>query len=385
MLRLKRLGMILLFVFFLAVQINPSLAGSEPLPPIPGSTILNKVISETGGPTFTSLSIPNLFRYQLAAFGGTFDRVENILDYDQAVSYFDRSGNLMELAIPLKDNGRSVLDPDLTAPGQNPMPGKIVGALWQRGRGLVVMVALFQQGGSTLPPTSFRFYYNSFQYWEDGLIYSQFVDYFNDGRLEGVDQGGLIAAYNTCVSVGLEQVCWRPYSFEQTRDQMVKDQTQAAWVRANSRYAFSTNFVVVNSVPDLIGATRRSNCANQLRNAYVFNRLSSCVPNLVMTNSATLTPGQPVGIWVVNAEADLKAYRSDGTYTGLVPVGEYLVIDATPNLNSPGQVGVLFLVNINSDEHYLIPSVKMQSFGSNSQITEWQVAIKDGTIGFRGF
>lgn len=385
MLRFKRLVIIQLLVFVFVVQISPSFAGSEPLPPIPSSTILNKVVSETDGPTFTPLNVPNIFGTQLAAFSGVLDKVDNNLEYTQAVSYFDRSGNLLELVIPLKDNGRAVLDPDLTAPGQNPMPGKIVGALWQRGRGLTVMVALFQQGGNTLPPTSFRLYYNSTQYWEEGLIYSQFVDYFNDGRLEVVDQGGLIAAYNSCVSVGLEQVCWRPYSFEQVREQMVKDQIQTAWVRANSRYAMSTAFTVVNSVPDLIGATRRFNCANQLLNATSFSSLSSCVPNLVMTNAAGMAAGQPRGIWVVNAPADLKAYRSNGTYTGSLPVGEYLVIDATPNLSSPGQVGVLFLVNINSNDHYLIPSVMMQSFANNNQITEWQVAIKDGTIGFRGF
>jgi hypothetical protein len=311
----------------------------------------------------------------LATFSGALDKVENKLEFSQAVSYFDRSGNLLELVIPLKSNGAAVLDPDLTAPGQNPMPGKIVGAIWQRGRGLMVMVALFQQGGNTLPPTSFRFYYNSTQYWQENLMYSKFVDYFNDGRLEAVDQGGLIASYNSCVSVGLEQVCWRPYSFEQVRDQMVKDQTQAAWDRAKNRYALSTSFTVVDSVPDMIGGSRRNNCANQLLNATSFASLSNCHPNLVMTHASTLTGGQPIGIWVVNAPADLKAYHSNGTYAGSVPVGEYLVIDASPNLSAPGQVGVLFLVNINSNDHYLIPSVMMQSFANNNQIKEWQATV----------
>jgi len=383
--QIKKLLIIQLLVFSFLVQIGPSLAGNEALPSIPSNVILNKVVSQTGGPTFTPLNVPGIFKSQLATFSGALDKVENKLEFSQAVSYFDRSGNLLELAIPLKGNGVAVLDPDLTAPGQNPMPGKIVGAIWQRGRGLMVMVALFQQGGNTLPPTSFRFYYNSTQYWEENLMYSKFVDYFNDGRLETVDQGGLIASYNSCVSVGLEQVCWRPYSFEQVRDQMVKDQTQAAWDRAKNRYALSTSFTVVDSVPDMIGGTRRSNCANQLLNATSFASLSNCRPNLVMTHASTLTAGQPIGIWIVNAPADLKAYRSNGTYTGSVPVGEYLVIDASPNLSSPGQVGVLFLVNINSNDHYLIPSVMMQSFANSNQIKEWQAAVKDGTIGFRGF
>jgi hypothetical protein len=379
---------ILIFQFLLIAlifQITPTFAGLEPLPPIPNSAILNQVINQTGGPTFTPLNAPTSFRSQLAAFSGVLDNVENRLDYAQAVSYFDRSGNLMELVIPLSNNRSAVLDPDITAPGQYPMPGKIVGALWQRGRGLMVMVALFQQGGNSLPPTMFRFYFNSTQYYDAGLLYSVFVDYFNDGRLEAVDEGGIIAAYNSCLSVGLEQICWTPYLYEQVRDQMSKDRTQAALVRAQERYQLLTSFAIVDTVPDLIGAAFRTNCANQLRTASSFDSLSYCRPNLIMTQASSMMAGQPRGIWVVTATADLKAYRSNGIYTGSVPAGEYLVIDATPNLSSPGQVGVLFLVNINSNNHYLIPSVMMQSFASNSQITEWQAAIKDGTMSFRGF
>ncbi len=368
-------------ILLLAVQIGLGAAAATALPSIPPQSILNKVISETGGPTFTPLYVPDLFKTQLTAFNGVLDNVENILDYGQAVSYFDQLGNLTEVVIPLKNNGTATLAPNFMTPGSNPMPAQIVGVLWQRGRGLMVMVAVF--GGSY--PAQFRFYYNSNQYYDEGMWYSPFIDYFGDGKLEAVDQGGLIAKVNGCVSVGLKQLCWWPYSDVQLRDQTVQALMVGAINRAYGRYQIQIGFNSWASMPDLIGSSKRTGCANQLKTAKIFNGLSACTANLVMTHSTSKMNGQPIGIWIVTANADLKAYRSNGAYTGLVPVGEYLVMDATPNLSTPGQVGVLFLVNINSNDHYLIPSVMMQSFAQSSQIDEWQVAIKDGTMSSRGF
>lgn len=373
--------LIVLFLLF-TIEISPIVAGSTPLPPIPPPSVLNLVVSQTGGPTFTPLNVPNLFKQQLVAFDGMLDNVENMLEYTQAVSYFDRSGNLMEVAIPLKNNGTTALAPTFTVGGQ---PAQIVGAVWQRWRGIMVMVTLFTSAQSGQRPYDFLFYYNSTSYYDEGIFYSQFVDYFSDGRLEVVDQGALIAKPNACVSVGLKQLCWWPYSDQNLRDQTVESLVTQAMIRANNRYVINVGFNSYLAVPDLIGATRRSQCANQLRTATSFNNLSACKANLIMTHANNIVQGQPIGIWIVTASADLKAYRPNGTYTGSVPVGEYLVMDATPNLSTPGQVGVLFLVNINSNDHYLIPSVMMQSFAQSSYIDEWQVAIKDGTMSSRGF
>jgi hypothetical protein len=386
--RLKLLVLIQVLVLAFALQAGTASAQMQSLPPIPGSAILNQVISQTNGPTFTGFGVPTAIQNQLNTFNSSqFPGVPSQLDYAKAISYFDRSGNLMELAIPLTNSATATLDPNMTTSGQNPMPGRVIGAVWQRGRGTRVIVAIFQQGstGATLPPIELRFYSDNTNYLTEGMLYSPFIDYFNDGRLERADAGALIAAYNSCISVGLEQVCWYPYSYEQTRDQMAKDLIQAAMNRATSRYIFLASFDVARSVPDMIGANRRTACKTQLRNATSFNALNNCATNLVMTHSVLSAQGQPIGLWVVTASADLKAYRTNGTYTGSVPVGEYLVIDATPSRTTPGQVGVLMLVNINSTDHYLIPSVVMQGFAENSNIDEGQAGVKDGMLRSRGF
>ncbi|MBN8591930.1 MAG: hypothetical protein J0M33_09220 [Anaerolineae bacterium] len=388
MARLKANFIIQIIVVLFILQAGQVFAQSQSLPAIPGQTILNQVINQTNGPTFTPFGTPIAIKNQLNGFSSSsLPGVPSNLDYDKAISYFDRSGNLMELVIPIKNSATAVLDPNMTTPGANPMPGKIIGAVWQRGRGTRVVVAVFQQGsnGASLPPMELRFYTNSTSYYTEGMLYSAFVDYFNDGRLERVDAGAVIAAYNSCISIGLEQVCWYPYSLDVIRDQMSKDLIQAAWNRATARYQIMVGFDLPRTVPDMIGANRRSTCASQLNSASSFDNLTRCAANLVMTSSSSAQPGQPIGLWVVRAAADLKAYRTNGTYTGSVPVGEYLVVDATPTRNTPGQVGVLMLVNINSNDHYLIPSVAMQSFANNSSIEESQAGVKDGTIRFRGF
>jgi len=373
----------------LLVSGSGSALAQDSLPAVPSATILNTVISQTSGPTFTPFGVPNAIKTAFNAFNSSaFSGIPSQLNYAKAISYFDRSGDLMELVVPLTNSATAVLDPNITTPGANPMPGRVIAAVWQRGRGARVVVAVFQQGsiGATLPPMMLRFYTDKTNYYDEGMLYSRFLDFFNDGRLEAADAGAVIASYNTCVSIGLEQVCWYPYSQEVIRDNMVKDLIQSAMNRAYSRYYLSVTFDLVRSVPDTIGANRRTSCATQLSNATSFDNLSNCQTNLVMASStSTLQSGQPIGIWVVTAAADLKAYRTNGTYTGSVPVGEYLIVDATPSRNTPGQVGVLMLVNINSNDHYLIPSVAMQGFADNSSLVETQAAVKDGTLHFRGF
>jgi hypothetical protein len=385
---MKLIIVLLIAVLVLVPGTLTTSAGIERLPPIPGAAVLNTVITGTGGPIFTPFGTPNAIRSQLTGFSGVLGNLSTRLDYSKAVSYFDRQGNLMELVIPLRDSQTAILDPDMITPDQNRMPGKVVGALWQRGRGTMVAVAIFQQGsfGATQPPYAFRFYTNNTTYIDTGMLYSRFRDFGNDGRTEAVDALPLIAAYQSCVTVGLEQVCWRPYSFEQVRDNMARVLVQEAMNRATSRYAINPNFQLEQTVPDVLGGSRRTACANHLRTATSFNNLSNCQANMIMTHSTNTQAGQPLGIWVITSTAQIRAYTTSGVaVSGGVPSGEYLVMDATPNRNNPGQVGVLMLVNINSNTHYLIPGVALQGFADNDSIDELQAAVRDGTIRRRSF
>lgn len=369
---------------------TPTLAGNSPLPPLPPEWVINKVIRETGGAVFTPMFAPNSIRQQLVAFSGVFNNVENKVNFRQAVNYITTSGALTETIIPLVNSRIAVLDPDFTAPGLEPRPAKIIGASYRNGQGTTVVVAIFKpdawQCPGCEPPEKVRFYHNSTQYEEYSLYWGQYQDYGGDGRLEAVDEGALISHKFTCVAVGLEQVCWDPYSYSALRDEPTpKDLVYAAYTRAKDRYDLLVDFYVDDAVPDMVGAVNRFACAAQLRVATQFSSLSHCVPNVVFTASKSSINGQPMGIWVARNNIVMRAYTAAGVFTGNLPAGEYLVIPARPYLTTPGTPDVLFLVNTDGVNHYLIPSVVMQGFGQNPAIDEGQAAIKDGTIRFRGF
>jgi hypothetical protein len=188
------------------------------------------------------------------------------------------------------------------------------------------------------------------------------------------------------VTVGLEQVCWDPYSYGALRDEPTpKDLAYAAYTRAKDRYDLGVDFYVDDAVPDLVGAASRAACALQLKSTQNFNVLPACVPNVVFTASKSVLSGQPVGIWVTRRDTLMRAYTAQGVFVGKLPAGEYLVMPARPHLTTPGTPDVLFLININGTNHYLIPSVVMQGFGQNPVIDEGHAAIKDGTMRSRGF
>jgi hypothetical protein len=387
---------IILFVFIVLIgslSIGPVVATGRALPPIPGQTILNRVISETGGPTFTPLNVSQYIMNRLTnRFSGVFDGVEDLVRPSQAVNYITTRGRLKETVIPLRNSRTAVLDPDMTTQGDNPRPGKIIGALFQPSRtenSVMVVVAVFRSDAFNCPechrPEKLRFYYNNGSYYERGVIWGEFLDANGDNVPEAIDDGAVIAHRYTCLTVGLEQVCWEPYNRDLLRDpSFPRDIVDAAYHELDDVYEFSVDFVIGDAVPDLLGPTVRQRCANQLHDATYFTALSNCVPNAVFTSSKEVRSGQPIAIMSMLRSADLEAYTSNGTYVGRLPVGDYLVMDATPYINTPGRIGVLFLVNSDTVHHYLIPSVVMQGFGS-SAIDKRIAGIKDGFAARRSF
>jgi hypothetical protein len=171
--RFKVIIVIQLLMLFLGMQLTPSVANGEPLPPLPSPSVIDKVIRETGGAVFVPLYTPDVIQQQLAAFSGTFDNVENRVDFWQAVHYITTSGRLTETIIPLLNSRTAVLDPDFNAPGAELRPAKVIGATYQAGRGTMVVVAVFKpeawQCPACEPPEKVRFYYNSTAYYEYSL------------------------------------------------------------------------------------------------------------------------------------------------------------------------------------------------------------------------
>lgn len=373
----------LYFIAFLPFLATPVQANGDPLPAIPGQSVLNQVISQTSGIPFTPLGVPNHVDNQLATFGGAFAGVQNMLEEDQAVSYFSTGKAMLELVIPLQNNATATLDPDMTAPGINPKPGKIVGAVFQPYRGVMVVVAVFQSGvcPSCAPPDKLRFYYNNTQYEEYSVVWGEFVDPDGNSVVDAIDEGAVIAHDYSCVTVGLEQVCWEPDSYSDVRDEPApQDIAYDAYTEFENLYDMNVDFYVDDAVPDLFGSSTRARCANKYATANNFNNIGQCNPNLIFTAATSYVPGEPIGIFVTRrATNQIAIYKDNGQSVGALPVGEYLVINATPNVGL-GQIGVLFLVNSDQQNHYLIPYMKGQVFGDSTASDESFAAIKDGYI-----
>jgi len=361
-------------------------AGSEALPALPPAWLIERVITQTGGPTFTPIGAPDYLYDALVPLTGPLNNIESNLDDEQSVSYISTTNYLYETVVPIQDANMMQLTPDITAPGTPAVPGKIIGATYQRGRGVMAIVATFATWNSTFP-NGLRFYYSSTQYYWTLPVTGQFYDPDQDLMVEDSEQGAVISDKWSCIVVGLKQVCWAPYSTSQLRDSdAVRNLLLAANTQAQNRYNLTVSFGVNDAVPDLIGTNRRVLCRNEFGYAEQITAVKDpCQPNLAFVHATNTAVGQPIGLWVVRYPAQLKAYDMRGVYRGWLAPNSYLVMDATPDRNVPGQVGVLMLIDIYGSQHYLIPSNVMQGFGQSIIINEWEAAIKDGTLRFRGF
>ena len=390
---MSRRFIVTLFALVLCIGIMPYpvAASGQPLPPLPSQTIIDSVLAQTNGAQFTPMYAPNSITTQLATFTGVFQNIYTQLDMSQAVNYLNAAGTLRETVIPMLNSGSLVLDPDITAPGAIPRPGKIIGALFQPSRGTFFVVAIFKAKATTCPscyaPDKVRFYYNSTQYYEDTLNWGEFLDPNGDQILESVDQGAIIAYKYTCVTMGMEQGCWDPYDYDEVRQKTVaKNKVRSAYEDFKAVYDFDVKFYLSDALPDLLGYSQRTACAQQLINATTYNDLSSCLPNLFFTASKEVIANQPMALFVITQPADIRTYDMNGNFVGALPVGSYLVIDATPSVTTPGQAALVFLVNLDTVNHYLIPSVAVQGFSQSTAILDKRyAALKDGLAGYRGF
>ncbi len=376
----------LLTLVLLISVAGPASAGSQPLPAPPPSWLINKVISQTGGPTFTPIGAPEILYNGLVPLNGPLDYIEYYLDDEQSVSYIATNDYLYETVVPIWGASWMDLAPDITAPGTPAVPGQMIGATYQRGRGVMAIVATFPNWSSTTP-NGLRFYYTSTNYYAALPVVATFYDPNSDWMVEPTEEGAVISDKWSCIVVGLKQVCWAPYSTSQLRDSgAVQSLLVAANTQAQNRYNLTVSFAVNDAVPDLIGTNRRYWCGSDFDVKQRFTEvMGGCQPNLAFVHATTTAVGQPIGLWVVRYPAELKAFDMAGNYWGWLPANSYLVMDATPSLNIPGQVGVLMLVDIYGSQHFLIPSNVMQGFGQSIIINEWEAAIKDGTLRFRGF
>lgn len=369
---------VIVITFLLCFNLVSAQARKQPLPALPDEAILNSIIAQTSGVPFTPLGAPSHVMQQLGTFGAPFENIASMIDTQQAVSYFSTQNQLLETIIPLVANSSATLAPDMTAPGAKPKPGKIVGVMFQPSRGAMIMVATFKKNR----PHKLRLYTSATQYDEVSLDRTKFK---GKNAHSPLDEGAVIAVRYSCVTVGKQQVCWKAEN-RQRDVSTVKTQTRDAYKELKAIYDFKMKFNKGDSIADMVGLSRRAECAAAFASATDFSSIEACGPNVLMMGAKEMVAGEPIGIFSVTEPADMKTYRaSDGAFVGQLPAGNYLVMDATPSISQPGSVGVLMLVNADTVNHYLIPVMTMQGFGKCPVMVKPAVAIKDGFVWGKGF
>ncbi|NJL94512.1 MAG: hypothetical protein HC915_12720 [Anaerolineae bacterium] len=373
-----------------------STANPPALPPLPDPAIIQQVLDETNGAQFIPMGAPLSATSRLADFHGPFENVDSLtFDFGDVANYLTQRGTLKETVIPLLNSANAVFAPNMTAPGDEPRPGQIVGAVFHpySDRMMVVVVVWKEEapmGCTDCDVDKIRFYYNSTEYEEFSVYLSLFNDANGDGLADPIDGGAVIAHQVSCVTVGLTQVCWKPDDFEkdELRDQEVpKGIIYSAYSIFKDRFdLLGADFYVDDAVPDLLGKSAREACMQALYTATRYHNLNACRATAVISaQKGGAQPGAPIAILSVQRDADIRAYTAEGSYVGSLPRGDYLVLDATPNATTPGEPAVLFLVNAHPNRpNYLIPSVVMQGFGQSSAYDSRQAGIKDGFAHYRG-
>jgi len=383
---MRKLRFIILFTL-LTMVVGVSSANPPNLPNLPQQQAVQSVVSQTNGVTLTPLGVSSTVVNTLNAFGGAFTSIS--LDTANAVHYIDLNGTLKESVIPRAGMRTAALDPDMTTPGNDARPGKIIGAVHQPSRGMMWVVAVFKPNAFNCPgcepPEKIRLYYNATEFHEYSIVWSTFFDNNGDNMVEAVDEGAVIAHSRSCITIGLEQACWQPYSYSDVRQEpQPKDIAYNAYTALNNAWDMKVDFYVDDAMPDIYGLAQRNACAAYLANATVFNNMTACIPNVVITAAKENKRNRPIAIMVVLSSADVRTFDVNANPVGSLPPGDYVVRNAENANNHPGTATALFFTNL-AGTGYMVPTTVVQGFGNNSSFDSKVAGIKDGLAGYRLF
>jgi hypothetical protein len=361
----------------------------QPLPPLPDRAVIDRMIKDSQGPARTVIAVPSALMGGLK--GGPFGDMSRRADAGKAVQVMSYDASSMQTIMPLVGAAAGRLQPDSATPDDG-LPAQVIGVTLASSKAPVTLVAVWKDKSSQ-KPAEIRFY-------QDGKLQKGDVPYAinvrefkgdRSGKVSAGDQGVIIAARETCYTFGLDQVCYGPQKF--VPDGRIAAVVEKTAAELSAAYDFKVQFDLDGGVAEVIGSNQRAACTRDFGQARQFPTrvLPNCTVNLVFTGVTKMLDGQPIGLFRVLRNADMKAYDVRGNLVGTLPAGSYLVLDATPPevADTPGALGALFLVNANGSNHFLIPSQVEEGFGSSddpdANNRRGQAAIKDGFIGGHGF
>lgn len=392
MARFSRLFTVICVIFIcLSLSVKPGQAGGNSFPPLPSTAVINSVITQSGGPTYTPLGVPSFVANIMAAFTqGDFARVANRIDQANTVTYIDVNHTIKQSVMPLLGSASASLTPDIHTPNDN-APAKILGGVFDQYRRTMLAVVIWNAPyHSGDEPNGLRFYMTAggqlfyiTPYQLDKRKYKP----GENGSLPPTDAGAIITSDGVCFVLGFDQVC---YYDDKLQDAAVAVMALQAQQAVAQTYKLKGKFDETVAVPDLIGPAQRTPCAAAIAQT-ISNVVPACTINLVFTTPDKVKVGDPIMLMHVISAANLKTYDTAGHFLGSLPASDYAVFDATPASvqNTPGAVGVLFLVSADGVHNYLIPSRVVQGVGPSGKPAKdtklTQPAIKDGLGSWRGF
>lgn len=378
----------ILMAVALALPIGTSAQGGWPTV---DPAVVEQIIGQTSTRAFAALGAPaaaldTLRRGQAGA------RIAELADTANAVSVFRPGLGLLKTVIPTRGQGRASLTPDTQTADDN-RPARLVGTVFEPGGGArqVMVVWGADPNGK---PEEVRFYDANNQRITDPEYNRLVVRQLRgdgSGSAAPIDQGVLVAARETCYTVGLQQACVAAETF--TPDAAsVEAATEAAKLLSGA-YAFDVEFDLEGAVSELIGTRSRQACARSMGALRSDNTraVRGCDVNLVFTGVLEQKEGQPIGLFNVLSNADIDLFDLQGKPANRLPAGAYLVVDVTPPemREKPGSGGVLLLANADGRAHFLLPSRVMEGFGAaddpDAETRRGQAAIKYGVLGAQGF
>jgi hypothetical protein len=376
--------------FALATAPGRAQGGGQPIPLLPDRAVIDKMIQDSQGPTLTAIRAPSTLLGDLAT--GPFGDLARRADVNRAIHAIspDTAGPLRTV-IPLVGAADGMLQPDTKTPDDG-LPAQVIGVSYESGKGSMAVVAVWKDKGSK-KPTDIRFYQRGKPLPTD-VAYKIGVRKFKgdqSGKASAADQGAIIAARETCYTFGLDQVCYGPQKY--VRDDRIASVAEKTAAELSAVYDFRVKFDLDGAVAEIVGSNQRTLCDRAFSTPRQFPAKvpPDCAVNLIFTAVTKIQAGQPIGLFRVLRDANMKTYDVQGNLVGKLPAGSYLVMDATsPDVvDTPGAPGALFLVNANGSDNFLIPSQVAEGFGGSddpdADSRRGQAAIKDAFISGRGF
>jgi len=398
------LTLLLIIALCLPGSIKPGNAqgNGQPLPALPDRSVLDKIVKETGGPGITPLGVPSPISNQLLTMaimlnaglisGKNNLQADQFFDIPHAVYFVSLDSGLKSILVPMVNLSSAQLASNMQTP--DGVPAFMLGGAFAFDSGPMMLVVTWKDNNSK-KPSELRVYTLTNGALKYSTPYKLFYRQFKgtkEGKVAPGDQGIILAARETCFAVGLDQVCYSPDKQDKQADPKAAAALSDAVTALSKVYTFTAKIDADGALAEIAGTNWRTQCAAKLASATAIPSMASiteCSATMAFAGVSDVQPGQPIGAIHLVKDIQQPAYDLKGNNVGKLPAGNYLIVDATPDLTDAGTPAVLMLVNADGKTHFLLPSQVIEGFGDSddkdNNSRKGQAGIKDATVGAHGF